>query len=181
MSVQLQLSLLYFLFAKCESTRSKFITEKTLQLPVRFFLTFCLSLLVLRCVLVCSSLLLNSVLVVNSFNSVCCRDVRLQDVKIQEMLSSSVVCPQNQFQHHLVQQFWRKTVSSSTSCPTWAAPGSKPPAMRQRHRRPWPPCGLRVLSPSRSPCMSPVDQMALSGQPHSETGRVAYCNAVVVD
>ena len=96
------------------------------------------------------------------------------------MLISSVVCPQNQFQHHAVQQFWRKTAFSSTSCPTWAAPGSKPPAMRQRHRRPWPPCGLRVLSPSRSPCTSPVVQMALSGQPHSDTGRVAYYIAVVV-
>lgn len=72
-------------------------------------------------------------------------------------------------QHQSAPQCQKRTVSNSTSCLTWAAPGLKPPAMRQRLRGPWPPCVLRVPSPSPSHCMSHVEQMALSGQPHIKT------------
>lgn len=79
------------------------------------------------------------------------------------IFNTSVLCPSVQ-QHQSAPRSWRRTVCSSTSCPIWAARGSKLPGMRARRREPWPPCALRVPSQSPSRCTSPVGRRAPSGQ-----------------
>lgn len=149
MEVQSLLSLFCFLFAKCKSTGSKVITDKTscvsafcLSAYLYFSVEFCFCVVISSCI---SSLKRTS-----------------QENKQNHKFS---VCPQTRVQHHPAPRCWRRTVSSSTSCPTSAAPGSRPPATRPRHRGPWPPCGPKAPSPSPSPCTSPVGQTAPSGQP----------------
>lgn len=186
-------SLFYFLLSKCESSRSKAkIKEKTphttttttttspigiLSVSVsllkctsllyssyithlkHFICSLCFDAMPLSCYIVCCYLTI--LLLLNPFYSICLIMWMPNPKKINLNIP---LCTQSHVQHHPAPPSWRRTASSSTNCPTWAAPGSKPLAMRPRLRGPWPPCELKAPSPSPSPCMSPVDLMALSGQ-----------------
>lgn len=157
MEVQLQLALFCFLFAEFQSSGLSPFREEppSPQLPVSLFLTFF------------SSLLLLSVFVVSSLLFLHASEtaVILTRVKRRITTRNLHVHSQKHVHHHKAQRSWRRTACSSTSCPTWVAPGSKPLVMRRRHRGPWPPCELKAPSPSPSRCTSPVVLRALSGQP----------------
>lgn len=157
MEVQLQLALFCFLFAEFQSSGlSPFREEPP---PPHNFLYHSSSPsfhLYFFCVFVVSSLLFlhasETAVILTRVN----RKINTKNLHVRS---------QKHVHHHKAQRSWRRTVCSSTSCPTWVAPGSKPLVMRRRHRGPWPPCELKAPSPSPSRCMSPVVLRALSGQP----------------